>query len=323
MQLDVIIPTYNRQELLQRTLRSLLDAEMPVGLRVEITVVDNNSKDRTREVVGEWSRKFDGRLHYLSERQQGRSFALNAGIRATAGDLVGMIDDDEEIDRRWYQTLYTAMQNPQTDFLGGPYQPRWGARRPDWLPMQYLGVIGWIDGGDQARPYDASYPGILMGGNAVVRRHLFKKVGLYRTTLGRTNKRLLAGEDEEMYRRLLAAGARGWYLPDLVIYHYIPPERLTKSYFRRWCFWRGVSLGALSQETGAAYAKDAESAAAAAHWGGVPRWLYGEAARGLIKRVREALPRRRNPGQGFAGELAVWDLAGFFYGRHFHKSADS
>src|SRR5262249_44060363 len=108
MRLDVIIPTFNRQLLLDKTLASLWRAGTPPGLAVRVTVVDNNSRDRTREVVERWQARFAGRLQYVFESQQGRSSALNAGIRATDGDLVGMIDDDEEIDAGWYARLYDA-----------------------------------------------------------------------------------------------------------------------------------------------------------------------------------------------------------------------
>src|SRR4051794_38386926 len=95
MKLDVIIPTYNRDQLLKRTLDSLLNAEVPASLEVRVTVVDNNSKDSTRQTVESYREKFCGRLDYVFEGRQGRSFALNAGIRSTTGELVGMIDDDE------------------------------------------------------------------------------------------------------------------------------------------------------------------------------------------------------------------------------------
>src|SRR5215211_5040626 len=157
MQLDVIIPTYNRQALLPRTLKSLLEAEAPTALNVHITVVDNNSKDHTQQLVEQWMKRYDGRLHYQFESTQGRSSALNKGILSTQGELVGMIDDDEEIDRQWFKTIYAAFKNDEVDFIGGPYYPRWGAQSPKWLPKKYAGVIGWIDGGSKVRPFNESY----------------------------------------------------------------------------------------------------------------------------------------------------------------------
>jgi len=81
MNLDVIIPTYNRSALLKRTLDSLLAARVPEGLSVRITVVDNNSKDETRAFVEDYVRRYGDRINYLFEGQQGRSAAL--GRRTT------------------------------------------------------------------------------------------------------------------------------------------------------------------------------------------------------------------------------------------------
>src|SRR3954471_21900293 len=123
MRLDVVIPTYNRSEMLARTLASLLAAEAPEGLDVRVTVVDNNSKDATRQTFEEWAAKFGGRLSYVFETKQGGSHALNAGIANTSGELVGMIDDDEEIDARWVVRIGEAFKDSTVDFVGGACLP--------------------------------------------------------------------------------------------------------------------------------------------------------------------------------------------------------
>ena len=97
MRLDVVIPTYNRVSLLARALESLIHVERPAGLDVGILVVDNRSTDNTRHFVESFMPRFEGRLQYLYEPQPGRSHALNAGIAISRGDLVGMIDDDEQV----------------------------------------------------------------------------------------------------------------------------------------------------------------------------------------------------------------------------------
>jgi hypothetical protein len=58
-----------------------------------------------------------------------------------------------------------------------------------------------------------------------------------------------------------------------------------------------------------------------AHLLGVPRWLYGAAARGLVRIGARTVKRRREPAAHFSDELAVWDLAGFFYGKHLYRAA--
>lgn len=308
MRLDVIVPTYNRASLLSRTLESLLEADRPTGLEVGVLVVDNRSTDNTRPLVESFMARFEGRLQYLYEPQPGRSHALNAGIAASRSDLIGMVDDDEQVDRSWLRTIATAFDDESTDFIGGPYLPVWGGERPLWVGRSYGAVIGWAECGDSIQQYGPSCTAMLMGGNAVVRRSILDRVGPYSGDLGRTpGGRLLSCEDEDMFARLLAIGARGFYRPDLIIHHYVSPERLTKRYFRRWCFWRGVSQGTI----------DRRRPAHVPYLLGVPRYMVGAAVRGAIETVR-SLFGRSDPARTFKNELAWWDLTGFVYGKHFY-----
>jgi glycosyltransferase involved in cell wall biosynthesis len=306
MHLEVLIPTCNRAALLSRALTSLLAADRPVGLCVGVTVVDNRSTDDTRAMIESFMVRFGGQLQYVYESKPGRSHALNAGIAASRGDLVGMIDDDEEVERGWLLTIAAAFEDPTTDFIGGPYVPSWGGERPVWLGTAYRAAIGWAECGQTTQQFGPGFEGMLMGGNAVIRRSVLERVGPYSVDLGRTaDGRLMSCEDEDMFQRLLAAGARGFYRPDLVIHHYVPPERLTKRYFRRWCFWRGVSRGLL----------DRRQPAAVPYLLGVPRYIVGAAVRGAIDTARPLLGCRE-PARTFKNELVWWDLAGFFYGKH-------
>jgi glucosyl-dolichyl phosphate glucuronosyltransferase len=310
LRLDVIIPTHNRAALLTRTLDSLLAADRPDQLDVRVTVVDNRSTDDTRATVDSYLARFDGRLQYRFEPTSGRSHALNTGIAATDGDLVGMIDDDEEVERGWLRTIAVAFADEATDFIGGPYVPRWGGDRPAWLGTAYRGAIGWVDAGPAIQQYGPGCDAMLMGGNAVIRRGVLERVGPYSADLGRTpGGRLLSCEDEDMFTRLLAIGARGYYRPDLVILHFVPPERLTKRYFRRWCFWRGVSLGVL----------DRRRPAPVPYLLGAPRYMVGTALRGSTTAVRRLIGRAE-PAQAFSSELAWWDLVGFMYGKHLYRT---
>lgn len=308
--LDVLIPTRNRARQLSRVLDSLLRAPVPDGLGVTIVPVNNGSTDGTAKLLEWYSARHKGRIRVVYERRCGKSRALNAGIAATSATLVGMIDDDEEIDGGWYHAILRAFtQDPDLDFIGGPYRPVWADPPPEWLPSDYLAVLGDVDTGAGEQDYGRDFAGILKGGNAVIKRAVLLRVGPYAEYLGPAGAaRLLSCEDEEMYWRLLEAGARGRYLPALLIHHHVSASRLSQGYFRRWCFWRGVSRGLM----------DRAHPLPVRYLAGVPRFLYGSAARGLTRVMRRKLDSAQNT---FSDELKGWDLAGYLWGRHIYTLA--
>jgi glycosyltransferase involved in cell wall biosynthesis len=309
LRLDVLIPTHNRAPLLERCLASVLRAAPADDLDVHITVVCNGCSDGSRATVLRYQAAYPGRISIIEERRRGKSKALNAGIAATSGDLVGMIDDDEEVDVNWLRVIAREFADPGLDFAGGPYLPVWNAPVPEWLPPDYLAVLGAVDNGTAVREYSRDFPGILKGGNAVVRRGVLARAGPYAEYLGPgAFSPLFSCEDEDMYWRLLEHGARGKYFPELVIYHYISTARLSREYYRRWCFWRGVSRGLM----------DRRHPLPVPYLAGVPRFLWGCAGRSFLRLLRRA-PRPQHI--VFTDELRLWDLAGYTYGRHVYTLA--
>ncbi|HEV2762235.1 MAG TPA: hypothetical protein VGV38_04505, partial [Pyrinomonadaceae bacterium] len=53
---------------------------------------------------------------------------------------------------------------------------------------------------------------------------------------------------------------------------------------------------------------------------GVPRYFYGRAARAALSRARSVFGARSDESKKFSNELALLDLAGYFYGKHFYKT---
>lgn len=303
-QLDVIVPTYNREVLLRKTLDSFAAAVVPPDLDIAIVVVDNNSVDGTAAMVQGMQTNFPLRLRYQRETKQGLSHSRNGGISASSADLIAFIDDDEEIAPQWFQVIAREFADPAVQFIGGPYDANWVTPAPDWLPPGYHAVIGAIPA--KARgPINPEFGANLMGGNAVFRRSVFDRVGLYSTTLGRSGKGLLSEEDADMQRRLEQADVYGLHVPELVIRHYIAPDRLTRSYHRRWVYWRGASQGVRDRthpEQSMPYLL------------GVPRYRIGQAVKGLL--AAPFLRLRGDKRNAFRSELAAWDAVGFFYGKY-------
>jgi len=87
----VVIPVYNRRELVPQTLDSVLVQDWP---RVEIVVVDDGSTDGTADDV---RKKYSGRVRVLRQENRGPSAARNAGFVASQGDFLASVDSDDEL----------------------------------------------------------------------------------------------------------------------------------------------------------------------------------------------------------------------------------
>ena len=307
MKLSIVIPTYNRAESLKKTLSSLAKAEIPPNFDVEITVVDNNSTDGTRAVVEEMIPLFSSaKLEYLFEVKQGRSFAVNAGIKKADGELFSAVDDDEEIEANWFVEIEKIFRErwETLDFVGGKILPNWETEPPDWIEPLKAGVICWRDFGDEEWVYDWHTP-TLTGGHGIFKTDVFKEIGLYEENVGAKGKGFISGEDDVLYHRLLKKKKHGVYNPKLVIYHYVPAYRLNKNYYRQWLFGVGISR----------YLADLYDAPfEGAKLFGVPRWMYKTALDGVAGKIKYIVGR--NETESLAAENQPLVFAGYFYGRH-------
>jgi glucosyl-dolichyl phosphate glucuronosyltransferase len=310
MRLDVVIATYRRPIFLRKTLESIRAAHIPTDVAVHVVVVDNDSDVSDCSAIEELGRGAPFRLTVVREPAAGKSNALNTGIRVGSAEYVAFIDDDEEIDASWFSVVAATLAGGGLDFIGGRTLPLWRESAPVWIPDEFRAVLGIVDSGRDPQPYGHAFPGMLTGGNAVIARTMLNHVGLFSPRLGpRQDRRLFSCEDEDLYWRLIDAGARGLYVPDLVVYHHVHAERLTKRYHRAWCFWNGVSKAVLRRDR----------PQPVRHVAGVPRYLYGAGLRGAWG-VAAATVLRRPARSRFRAELAVWDLCGYFYGRHFYRA---
>jgi glycosyltransferase involved in cell wall biosynthesis len=282
-----------------------LRAPAPDRLEITLLVVDNNSTDDTRQVVEQIKATSERALVYVRETRQGVSYARNAGLAAGSGEIIGFIDDDEEVDEQWFFVIAREFSDEATEYIGGPYLPNCDVPIPEWIPPAYSGVIGLHPVRQRSR-YGHEFAGNLNGGNAVFRRTVFKRVGAYDNRLGRSAKGLLSEEDAELYRRMVDAELCGVYVPDLMVYHHIPASRLTREYYRSWFYWRGISHGVA----------DRDRKEAAVYLLGVPRYRIRQAVVGLVA-MPFNLSSKRGSRFAFEREVAFWDLLGFIRGKYF------
>ena len=235
IEITVILCTCNRWRSLAKALDSVAASVVPNSIQWEVLVVDNNSRDRTRDVAEDFCRRYPDRFRYLFEPQPGKSYALNAGIREARGDVLAFTDDDVTVEPTWLQRLTAALGNGEWVGSGGRVLPERTFSPPGWLPRKErygLGPLAMFDLGLDAGPL-AEPP---FGNNMAFQKKMFNKYGCFRTELGPQPGSEIRSEDTELGGRLLAAGERLRYEPSAVVYHSVPENRLQKKYFLAWWF---------------------------------------------------------------------------------------
>lgn len=197
--------------------------------------MDNNSKDQTSKVIEGYSLRHPGRFRYLFEGRQGKSFALNSGIRAAHSEVLAFMDDDVTVTPTWLQTLITPLSSGEWAGVGGRILPAKAFSPPNWLslsgPYSTVGMLALFDLGDQ--PCELRQPPF--GTNMAFLKSVFDSYGGFRTDMGPCPGSEIRNEDTEFGRRLLAAGERLSYEPSAIVYHAVPESRLRRSYFL--AFW--------------------------------------------------------------------------------------
>jgi glucosyl-dolichyl phosphate glucuronosyltransferase len=231
---SIVISTYNRCDTLEGALQSVLGQDAGL-VTYEIIVVDNNSTDRTREVVDAVSARGHGHLRYLFEGRQGLSHARNAGIAQARAPIIAFTDDDVRVASDWVVNIKRAFDaHPEVDYVGGRVLPRWPTAPPTWLTRDHWSPMALSDYGDAPMYVNAEAPVCLVGANLAFRRDVFARVGLFQPDFQRVKDGIGSTEDHELQLRLWHARRQGMYVPALVVTAEVEPRRMSKEYHRRW-----------------------------------------------------------------------------------------
>jgi glycosyltransferase involved in cell wall biosynthesis len=241
LRLSLIIATYNRSASLIRALESVAQQNAPAS-EWECVVINNNSTDDTQERFAEFVAAHpDLNMRMVTELRQGLSFARNRGIRESEAEYIAIIDDDERISPDFITSYISLFDStPDAVAAGGPIVAEYPSRRPRWMShFTERPVANTMYFGDKVREFpEGRIPG---GGNMAIRRSAVRRYGVFDTSLGYVGESLVGGEESDLFERLRIAEAKYYYVPTAVMYHIIPPEKLTANYLSRLSYNIGVS----------------------------------------------------------------------------------
>jgi glycosyltransferase involved in cell wall biosynthesis len=91
---SIIIPTYNYADVLDRSIRSVLNQ---TGEDFEVLVVDDGSTDNTPQIMKGYQKKFPEKIKYFLQKNQGPAAARNKGVELSLGDYLFFLDADDEM----------------------------------------------------------------------------------------------------------------------------------------------------------------------------------------------------------------------------------
>jgi cellulose synthase/poly-beta-1,6-N-acetylglucosamine synthase-like glycosyltransferase len=133
---SVLIPAYNEQKVLARTLETVIEATYPGK---EVIVIDDGSSDRTYQIASSFS---DRGVKVIHRPNGGKASALNHGVLFTRGEIVIIVDADSQVCKSTFIDLVQPFRDPDVAAVAGNIKV---LNRKNWLTrcqaLEYIASI--------------------------------------------------------------------------------------------------------------------------------------------------------------------------------------
>ncbi len=108
---SVIIPIYNSEKSIMKTLNSLINQTFK---NFEVVIIDDGSIDRTKEFIYKYKSE-DSRIKYYYQQNAGVSMARNKGIELSSGSFVCFLDSDDYFENTYLEKMYERIDDTNSD----------------------------------------------------------------------------------------------------------------------------------------------------------------------------------------------------------------
>ncbi|MCK5617522.1 glycosyltransferase family 2 protein [Candidatus Pacearchaeota archaeon] len=138
MKLSVVIPTYNRAEILKTCLEKLVAQQ---GVDFEVIVVDDGSTDSTESVMSDFQK--NPKITYIKQKSSHQAVARNRGVKAATGDIIVFIGDDIFVEPEFLMKHHDRhVENPDENVVVLGYTT-WDPALKINSYMRFLEDSGW------------------------------------------------------------------------------------------------------------------------------------------------------------------------------------
>ncbi len=225
--ISIIVPCFDRLDLLERTVRACFRQQMSHDLGWEILVCDNHPEQLARVRVLALIAEAPVPLRYLPAPARNIARARNVGVAAARGRLIAFVDDDEAPEPGWLAAYYECLERTGADAAFGPKYPVFpDGKPPAWDPEAIYYTTDFKVPADTTIGRTGRWGRALGCGNSCMRvATCLNEPKPFDEDLGRAD-----GEDALLYFRLLRAGRRFVWCPDAVVREAQPASRLTYAY---------------------------------------------------------------------------------------------
>lgn len=118
MLLSIIIPAYNAERYIERTINSVIQQSYK---QIQIIIVNDGSEDKTADILDEFTKR-DNRIEIVHKENGGLSSARNIGMEKARGEYLFFLDSDDWLESNYLETAMKILKQKNVDILFTPYK---------------------------------------------------------------------------------------------------------------------------------------------------------------------------------------------------------